>query len=49
MSRGLKESEAKSMVVLGFLDEVLKEIPMEYAIEFNRLVKMEFGKMGAVG
>ena len=49
MSRGLNESEAKSMVVLGFLDDVLKEIPMEYAIEFNRLIKLEFSKLGAVG
>ena len=49
MNRGLKESEAKSMIVLGFLDEVLKEIPFEYAVEFNRLVKLEFSKLGAVG
>jgi len=49
MNRGLKESEAKSMIVLGFLDEVLKEIPFEYAVEFNRLVKLEFSRLGAVG
>ena len=49
MNRGLKESEAKSMIVLGFLDEVLKEIPFEYSVEFNRLVKLEFSKLGAVG
>jgi len=49
MSRGLNEEEAKSMIVLGFLEEVLKEVPLEYSVEFNRLVKLEFSKLGAVG
>jgi Fe-S cluster assembly protein SufB len=47
MSRGLNESEAKSMIVLGFLDEVLKEIPLEFSIELNRLIRLEM--TGSVG
>ena len=42
MSRGIKEEEAKAMLVLGFLSPVAKELPMEYAIEFNKLLKMQF-------
>jgi Fe-S cluster assembly protein SufB len=49
MSRGLKEDEARSLIVLGFLDDVLKEIPFEFAIELNRLVRLEMEKLGAVG
>src|SRR5918992_1265327 len=47
MSRGLTENEAQNMVVQGFLEVFTKELPMEYAIEFNRLVKMEME--GALG
>jgi len=49
MSRGIKEEEAKSLIVLGFLDDVLKEIPLEYSLEFNKLIKLEMSKLGAVG
>ncbi len=48
-SRGLSEDEASSMIVLGFLDDVMKEIPMEFAVEMNRLIKLEMSKYGAVG
>ncbi len=48
-SRGLSEDEASSMIVLGFLDDVMKEIPMEFAVEMNRLIKLEMSKFGAVG
>ncbi len=48
-SRGLREEEAKSMIVLGFLDDVMREIPFEFSIELNRLIKLEMSKMGAVG
>ncbi len=48
-SRGLSEEEASSMIVLGFLDDVMREIPMEFAVEMNRLIKLEMGKLGAVG
>jgi Fe-S cluster assembly protein SufB len=41
MSRGLKENEAMNMVVLGFVEMFTKELPMEYAVEFNRLIKLE--------
>lgn len=41
MSRGLSENEAMNMVVLGFLEVFTKELPMEYAVEFNRLIRME--------
>ena len=47
MSRGLTENEAQNLVVQGFLEVFTKELPMEYAIEFNRLVKMEME--GALG
>ena len=47
MSRGLSESEAMSMIVLGFMAEFTKELPMEYAIELNKLIKMEME--GSVG
>ncbi len=40
-SRGLTEAEAMSMVVLGFISEFTKELPMEYAIELNKLMQME--------
>lgn len=41
MARGLSESEAMSLIVLGFLSEFTKELPMEYAVELNKLVEME--------
>lgn len=44
MSRGLSEDEATSMIVLGFIDEFIKELPLEYAVEFNRLVQLEISK-----
>lgn len=47
MSRGLSEGEAQTMIVRGFLGEVMEELPMEYSVELNRLVKMEME--GSVG
>jgi Fe-S cluster assembly protein SufB len=47
MSRGLTENEAQNLVIQGFLEIFTKELPMEYAIEFNRLVKLEMeGSLG---
>ncbi len=46
-SRGLSESEALSMIVLGFMEPFTKTLPMEYAIEFNRLIQLEME--GSVG
>ena len=47
MSRGIDEKEAEALVVNGFMDPVVKEIPMEYAIEINRLINLEM--QGSVG
>jgi Fe-S cluster assembly protein SufB len=47
MSRGLAEADATALIVNGFFDFFVKELPMEYAVELNRLVKMEME--GAVG
>lgn len=47
MSRGLSEGEALSMIVLGFMEPFTKTLPMEYAIEFNRLIQLEMS--GSVG
>ncbi len=47
MTRGYTEQEALSMIVSGFLEIFTKELPMEYAVEFNRLIKLEME--GAVG
>jgi len=41
MSRGLSEEEAKALIVRGFVEPVTKELPMEYAVEMNRLVGLE--------
>ncbi len=47
MSRGLSEADATAMIVNGFFDFFVKELPMEYAVELNRLISMEME--GAVG
>src|SRR5665213_3075677 len=47
MSRGLTEADATAMIVNGFFDFFVKELPMEYAVELNRLIKMEME--GSVG
>ena len=41
MSRGLTEAQARSMMVNGFIDEITKEIPLEYSVELYRLINME--------
>lgn len=41
MSRGLNEHEAATMIVNGFIEPIIRKLPMEYAIEMNRLVEME--------
>ena len=47
MSRGLTEEEATTMVVSGFIEPLVKELPMEYAVEMNRLIQMQMA--GSVG
>ncbi|MDD6467302.1 MAG: Fe-S cluster assembly protein SufB [Erysipelotrichaceae bacterium] len=41
MSRGLSESQATQMIVMGFLEPFTKELPMEYAVELNQLLKLD--------
>jgi Fe-S cluster assembly protein SufB len=47
MSRGLTEEEATTMVVSGFIEPLVKELPMEYAVEMNRLIQLQM--VGSVG
>ncbi len=47
MSRGLSEEEATEMIVMGFIEPFTKELPMEYAVEMNRLIKFEME--GSIG
>jgi len=41
MTRGIREEEAKAMIVRGFAEPVAKELPLEYAVEMNRLINLE--------
>src|SRR6478672_4240249 len=47
MSRGLTEQEAMAMIVRGFIEPIARELPMEYALELNRLIELQME--GAVG
>ena len=47
MSRGMEEDEAMAMIVRGFIEPIAKELPMEYALELNRLIELQME--GAVG
>ena len=47
MSRGLSEAEASAMIVTGFIEPLVKELPMEYAVEMNRLIELQME--GSVG
>ncbi len=49
MTRGLSENEAKSLIVLGFLSEILVELPFEYLNVLSRVIQLEFKELGAVG
>jgi Fe-S cluster assembly protein SufB len=47
MSRGIEEEEAKEMIVRGFIEPIAKELPLEYAVELNRLITLEMeGSLG---
>jgi Fe-S cluster assembly protein SufB len=46
-SRGLTEEEAMAMIVRGFVEPIARELPMEYALELNRLIELQME--GAVG
>jgi Fe-S cluster assembly protein SufB len=47
MSRGLSEAEAAAMIVSGFVEPITKELPLEYAVEMNRLIQLQME--GSVG
>ena len=47
MSRGLSKKEATQMIVMGFIEPFAKELPMEYAVELNQLIK--FDMEGSIG
>jgi Fe-S cluster assembly protein SufB len=47
MSRGLSEAEASAMIVNGFIEPITRELPMEYAVELNRLIELQME--GAIG
>ena len=47
MSRGLTKTEAMTLLVAGFIEPIVKELPLEYAVELNRLIELEME--GSVG
>lgn len=47
MSRGISEEEARAMIVSGFADNISKELPLEYAVEMNNLIRLEM--QGSIG
>ena len=47
MSRGLSEEQATEMIVMGFLEPFTRELPMEYAVELNQLLKIDMS--GSIG
>jgi Fe-S cluster assembly protein SufB len=47
MSRGISEEDASTMIVAGFVEPLVKELPMEYAVEMNRLIQLQME--GSVG
>jgi Fe-S cluster assembly protein SufB len=47
MSRGLSQEQATTMVVSGFIEPLVKELPMEYAVEMNRLIQLQME--GSIG
>ena len=46
MSRGMTESEASAMIVSGFVEPITKELPLEYAVEMNRLIQLQMEGLG---
>ena len=46
MSRGLSEEAATQMIVMGFIEPFSRELPMEYAVELNQLISLDFGDQG---
>ncbi len=48
-TRGLSEADAKAAVVLGFVSDILKDLPFEYAVVLGRVIELEFGRLSKVG
>lgn len=48
-SRGLSEDQAKTIIVLGYIRDVLKGLPLEYVSMLNRVIQLEFSRLGGVG
>ncbi len=48
-SRGLSEEEAKSIVVIGFIRDILKDLPLEYVTMLGKVIQLEFSSLGGVG
>ena len=46
-SRGIPEEEASKLIVNGFIEPIVKELPMEYAVEMNRLIELQME--GSIG
>jgi len=44
MSRGLTKEQATEMIVMGFIEPFSRELPMEYAVELNQLIKLDMGE-----
>ena len=47
MARGMSEEEAGKLIVNGFIEPIVKELPMEYAVEMNRLIELQME--GSIG
>ncbi|AEC52507.1 hypothetical protein PNA2_1592 [Pyrococcus sp. NA2] len=48
-SRGISEEEAKSLIVLGFISEILEDLPLEYVEVLKKVIELEFSEVGGVG
>lgn len=44
MSRGLTKAQATEMIVMGFIEPFSRELPMEYAVELNQLIKLDMSE-----
>ena len=44
MSRGLTKAQATEMIVMGFIEPFIRELPMEYAVELNQLIKLDMSE-----
>jgi len=47
MSRGIREEDARALIVSGFAEPISKELPVEYAVEMNNLIKLEMDQESA--